>query len=44
VLAAAALPRVGLASVAMAVLPAQRAKWRALRTDYSLLLARLSAL
>jgi GT2 family glycosyltransferase len=44
VLAAAALPRVGLASVAMAVRPAQRAKWRALLADYSLLLARLGAL
>jgi len=44
VLVATALPRVVLATVAMAVQPAQRAKWRALLTDYSVLLARLSAL
>ena len=44
VLLAAALPRVGLASVAMAVMPAQRAKWRALLTNYSALLAQLPAL
>jgi hypothetical protein len=44
VLLAAALPRVGLASVALAVVPAQRAKWRALLTNYMTLLARLPAL
>ena len=44
VLVATALPRLAVASVAMAVRPAQRAKWRALFSDYSLLLARLSAL
>ncbi|MGE0464800.1 MAG: glycosyltransferase family 2 protein, partial [Vicinamibacterales bacterium] len=44
VLAAAALTRVGLASVAMAVQPAKRAKWRALLADYSVLLVRLNAL
>jgi GT2 family glycosyltransferase len=44
VLVATALPRLAVASIAMAVRPAQRAKWRALFTDYSLLLARLSAL
>ena len=44
VLVAAALPRMGLASVAMAVRPAQRAKWRVLLTNYSTLLAQLPAL
>lgn len=44
VLVATALPRLAVASVGMAVRPAERAKWRALFTDYSLLLARLSAL
>jgi hypothetical protein len=44
VLLAAALPRVGFASLALAVLPAQRAKWRTLLTNYSALLARLAAL
>lgn len=44
VLVATALPRVVVASVAIAVRPADRAKWRALLTDYSLLLARLAAL
>jgi GT2 family glycosyltransferase len=44
VLMAAALPRVGLASVAMALRPAERVKWRALLTDYSALIARLNTL
>jgi hypothetical protein len=44
VLAAAALPRLGLATVAMAVVPFQRAKWRALFANYSALLVRLPAL
>jgi GT2 family glycosyltransferase len=44
VLVAAALPRVGLASVAMAVRPAQRARWRVLLTNYSALLVQLPAL
>lgn len=43
-LAAAALPRLCLASLAMAVLPFQRAKWRALLANYSALLVRLPAL
>lgn len=44
VLLAAALPRVGFAPLAMAVLPAQRTKWRALLTNYSALLVQLPAL
>ena len=44
VLVAAALPRVGMASLALAVFPAQRPKWRALLTNYTALLARLPAL
>jgi len=44
VLAAAALTRVGLASVAIALRPAERPKWRALLTDYSVLLVRLNTL
>jgi GT2 family glycosyltransferase len=44
VLVAAALPRMGLATVAMAVRPADREKWRALLTNYSALIARLPAL
>jgi GT2 family glycosyltransferase len=44
VILAAALPRLGLASVAMALRPAERAKWRALRTNYAVLLSRLPAL
>jgi hypothetical protein len=44
VLVAAALPRMGMAAVAMALRPAQRAKWRALLTNYSTLLVQLPAL
>lgn len=44
VLLAAALPRMGLAWVAMAVRPAQRPRWRALLTNYSALLVQLPAL
>jgi GT2 family glycosyltransferase len=44
VLVATALPRLAVASVGMAVRRTERAKWRALFSDYMLLLARLSAL
>lgn len=44
VIVAAALPRMGLASIGLAVRPAQRAKWRALLTNYSILLSQLPAL
>jgi GT2 family glycosyltransferase len=43
VLVAAALPRLAVATVAMAARPGQRAKWRALFSNYSALLARLNA-